>query len=339
MSVPVSTAESTVPTVGFATVAELLSRRGPLKWSGRVTFPARELAGWEWPLTVFRGPKDGPSATVIGGTHGAEYVGMLAVRRLAAALKPEAVKGTLYLLPVLDLPSFWGKTPFVCPVDGKDPAVCFPGNPKGTFTEVMDYHIWRSFFEPSEAILDLHGGDICEDLIPFTIMQTSGDPQLDARTEMACRAFELPFLVVRPLQPPTGIRKHLAVGAERGKVALVAEIGGAGNASPNEVTQMHDGLVRSLGYLGVLKELPFNKDATKNCRVTSVTASRDGVFTPFVRVGSEVEEGQRLGRLDDLAGAWSEDLVAPSGGTVLFMNRVPAAPKGTTMFGIGFTGA
>ncbi len=322
-----------VTPVPMAEVSELASGPGPLQWIGRVTFPSSRLEGWAWPLTVFRGAEAGPTVTVIGGTHGGEYVGMLATRKLAATIRPEDVRGTLYLLHVLNLPSFRGKTPFICPIDGKDPAVCFPGDPDGSFTEVMCHHVWQSFFKPSEAIFDLHGGDICEDVVPFTIMQITGNAELEARTEMVARAFELPLLLVWPLPP--AVRKHLAVAGERGKVGVVVEIGGAGNATTAEVDLMCGSLLRSLGHLGVLPERPFRPEVTRKCRSAPIVAPREGFFTPCVRVGSVVEQGQLLGRVVDINGEWEDEIRAPVGGTVLITNRVPAAPKGGGLFGIG----
>lgn len=324
---------------GVASVEEVrkhLAKPGPHRWSGRVSFAGPPLQGWSWPLTILRGSRDGPTVTVIGGTHGAEYVGVLTVLELARDLKPEGVRGTLCLLPVLDLPSFWAKVPFVCPLDGKDPAACFPGRSDGTFTEVMCQAIWDLLLEPSQAILDLHGGDICESLLPFTIMQLTGDEDLDRRTERAARAFELPYLVVRPIETSRTLSRHLAVAGARGKVAIVAEVGGAGDARPGDVQLMREGVLRSLGCLGTLTERPYRPDVSRACRVARVLAEREGVITYDVELGATVTAGQLLGRISDLAGEYTDELRAPVAGVVLFMNRVPAATKGTIMFGVEY---
>lgn len=322
--------------VNVEKVTELLARGTAIKWSGRVTFLAKPLEHWSWPLTAIRGATDGPTVTVIGATHGGEYVGVLTVLRLARALTPDQVRGTLFLLPVLDLPSFWGKVPFVCPIDGKDPAACFPGDPHGSFTEVMCHHMWKSLLEPSDGILDLHGGDICEDLIPFTIMQLTGNTELDARTELAARAYGFPYLVIRPLEAPIGAaRRLLSVAGGSGKVALVAELGDAGKADPADVQTMYEGTLNSLGCLGSIEQRPFEASVSKACQVARVTAPRDGCFVRYVGVGSHVQAGQLLGRIADLAGEFEDELYAPTGGVLLFGNRVPAASKGAIMFGIG----
>jgi predicted deacylase len=48
------------------------------------------------------------------------------------------LSGTIVSLPLLDVPAFLERTPFVCPIDGKNPNRFFPGNPEGSFTEIMD---------------------------------------------------------------------------------------------------------------------------------------------------------------------------------------------------------
>ena len=49
------------------------------------------------------------------------------------------------------MPAFLPRTPFVCPIDGKNPNRFFPGDPEGTFSEVLDDAIFRTVITPSDG--------------------------------------------------------------------------------------------------------------------------------------------------------------------------------------------
>lgn len=131
-----------------------------------------ELAGIRVPLAEAVGGCDGPTVTVLAGVHGCEYASMAAVREFLRGLEPGSISGRLVAVPVLNIPAFRARTPFVVPEDGKNLNRCFPGDPAGTLAERLASATFRQLIEPSDFLLDLHAGDIVEALAPFTI---SGD--------------------------------------------------------------------------------------------------------------------------------------------------------------------
>ncbi len=72
---------------------------------------------------------------------------------------------------------------FVCPLDNINPNRVFPGRADGTFSEVLAYHFFQEIFSHVDYLIDLHGGDMVEDLIPFTIFQETGQAEVDQRSE------------------------------------------------------------------------------------------------------------------------------------------------------------
>ena len=114
--------------------------------------------------------------------HPAEYPAIEANIRFTRALDPARLRGTVVSLPLIDVPAFLPRTPFVCPIDDKNPNRFFPGDPKGTFTDVMDDAIFRTVIAPADALIDLHGGDMVEALVPFSIYSVSGNDDVDARS-------------------------------------------------------------------------------------------------------------------------------------------------------------
>jgi uncharacterized protein len=110
---------------------------------------------------------------VIAGVHGAEYTCTAAVREFARALDPAWVHGRITAVPVANLLSFWERSPFVVPLDEKNLNRNFPGDPAGTFTEVLAHRITEAFIRPTDYLLDLHAGDLSEALEPSALHDES----------------------------------------------------------------------------------------------------------------------------------------------------------------------
>src|ERR1051325_9258959 len=135
-----------------------------------IKFPGTALANDEpRPVISVAGAKPGPVIFVNAGVHGGEYPAVEAVIRLSKTLDPKKISGTVILMPVLNLPAFRSRTPFVCPIDNVNPNRVFPGEPEGSYSEQMVNALMNTFVAHADAYIDLHGGDIPEDLVPFVI--------------------------------------------------------------------------------------------------------------------------------------------------------------------------
>src|SRR3712207_560420 len=159
------------------------------------------LREWSWPYATIVGERDGPLATIIAGFHGCEYVSIHAAMRLAGELDPAEVHSRVLVLPVVNLPAYWERTPFVCPLDGKNPNRFFPGDPNGTFSEAMDHFVFTSCIAPADALLDLHGGDLVEELAPFAIYADDAAPAVVERSRAMAEAFGLTYTIARREEP------------------------------------------------------------------------------------------------------------------------------------------
>src|SRR5215469_8416223 len=94
-----------------------------------------DIAGYDVPVVDVAGSGDGPKLTVIAGVHGCEYASMAGVRLWSASLAGRELRGSVRAVPVLNLPGFEARSPFVMPPDGKNLNRHFPGDPAGSFTE------------------------------------------------------------------------------------------------------------------------------------------------------------------------------------------------------------
>ncbi len=303
---------------------------------GQLRFSHPDLTEWSWPYVAVRGAADGPRLALLSGVHPAEYPAIEANIRVCRDLDPARLRGSVVALPIVDVPAFLPRTPFVCPIDQKNPNRFFPGDPKGTFTEVMNDAIFRAVIEPADALVDLHGGDMVEDLVPFSIYSVSGDEALDRRSADIGRAFGLPYLVASTPKPG-GLGGTTVQAAAGVKVpGIVAEAGGRGLLTEPETQLLVDGVANVLRHLGMLDGAASGGTApVEVSRFTWLTAPAEGMWYPAVSVGDEVREGQTVGRIGSLFGEPLGEITAPHGGYVLFLTSSPAMRQDGLVLAIG----
>src|SRR3954471_19023112 len=177
-----------------------------------IKLPGAALANDEpRPVISVAGSKPGPVLFVNAGVHGGEYPAIEAVIRLGKTLDPAVIAGTVILMPVLNLPAFRTRTPFVCPVDNVNPNRVFPGDANGSYSEQMTHALVNEFVAHADAWVDLHGGDIPEALVPFSICR-GGNDDVDVRSKELAIAFGLPYALAvnKPVQPAKGSSSYVA---------------------------------------------------------------------------------------------------------------------------------
>lgn len=294
------------------------------------------LAGWSWPYTTIVGHEDGPQTTIIAGIHGCEYVSIRAAIRLATELDPGEVCGRVLIVPVINMPAFRERTPFVTPLDGKNPNRFFPGDPAGTFTEVLADFVFTTCIAPSDAFIDLHGGDLVEALEPFAILAADAAPDVVARSRALAEAFGLPY-TVNQRGAPAGQRAGMtyAAAAAIGIPGLIAEAGGIGQLTLPDVDLLVNGSRRALRAAG-------NLDGAAIVPGTRYLEEFSWCYTPVggfwiadVRAGDGLAAGQEIGRVLALSGAVLETIVAPAAGVVLFLTTSAAVQPHGLLLGLG----
>jgi hypothetical protein len=291
------------------------------------------LAGLDVPVIEVTGARPGPRLTVIAGVHGCEYSSIEAARRFAGTLDSDRLAGRVVVLPVLNVPAFWGRTPFVVPVDGKNLNRCFPGDPEGSFAGALAHEIFERYICQSDALLDLHGGDMVEALEPFTLYDPS---PVEDRSRAMAAAFGLRY-VIRMEEPDefAGMTSTAAAGA--GIPAIIAEAGDRGQVDPGAVGALVAGARNVAAWMGMLLGEPFVKPEglVHVRRSTVVRSGSEGWWEPSVPCGSEVRRGQRLGAVRDLFGAELENVASPDDGVVFVITTSPAVRPGDLLIEVG----
>jgi predicted deacylase len=292
------------------------------------------LAGLDVPVIELTG-SDGPRLTVLAGVHGCEYAPMAAVRRWTGALAGRELRGSIRAVPVLNLPAFRARSPFVVPDDGKNLNRCFPGDPAGTVTDRLAHAAFTQLIEGSDALVDAHAGDMVEALEPFALYDAG--PSEDRARELAA-AYGLGYVIRQEPGPGRAVGGTTSTAAaEIGIPAIIAEAGGCGLVEPDAVAAHVRGLDRVLALLGMTSDPAPDGEAPVHLgRFLWLRAAGEGWWEPAVRPGERVAAGQVLGTVSSLDGGQVLQLVtAPAPGVPMFITSSPAVAANGLLLGLG----
>ncbi len=314
---------------GEIQVGSLSASRGQ-KMSGTQTL---NLDGHstELPVFIINGNADGPTLAVTGGVHGAEYASIEAALRLGRTLEPEQLRGRVIVVPVVDMPSFKARSIYICPLDGRNPNRFFPGNPKGTASEQLDDWLYQNVIKQGNYLVDLHGGDLNEALVPFTLFQKFGNKELDQKSLEMARVFGIRYLVSSEVKGST-----TSAAAMAGVPGILAESGGQGVWHEEHIARHTMGPSRLMRHLGMIEgPSPDPLPTQVMDQFVWLRSEHDGYYYPKPQVGDMVRKGQDLGRVADFRGNTLQAITAPLDGTVLFLVSSLAMNKGDPLLAVG----
>ena len=322
------------------TVGSATARRGE-KATGVIAVPAGVDAALDIPVALFHGARPGPVLALVAGAHGTEYASVIAMEQLIRQLDPAKIRGTVIVVPLVNIPSFQKMVPHLNPVDGKNMNRFYPGNPTGTQTERASFAITRQVVEPSDHLVDMHGGDIDESLRPFSYWTVTGHAAQDAASKAMVLAFGLPYIVVSRDRPQdAGASRYLEnTASTRGKASFTAEAGHAGTVDASDVDTLVNGSLKLMAHLRMLdRKASAVRHPVWLTEMLSVTATVGGIFYPEVKRDQRVKKGARLGHTTDYLGREVEVATAPADGIVLYVRPVPSMNTGETIAAIGVVG-
>ena len=295
------------------------------------------------PITVINGTRQ-TSATptgvaVFGGTHGNEYEGQIAVKRLCLDLDPAQMSGCVVLMPQLSERACAAHTR-AAPDDGVNMNRAFPGDARGTLSRRIAYFVKHHVFPHAGIVLDLHAGGreasfpICTSLHPME------DAEREARAIAVARLFDTPFIYLYARSMASGL---LTDEAEHdGRVAIGGEFGFGEGASVRGVAHAYEGVRNVLRHAGILADPIVRIDAARPTPPRVVQAPDladyvpcpvDGIWEPLVVPGQDVRAGDPIGRLHQFEDHSSEPIpvVAHRDGVIVALHFGAACRRGVTL--------
>jgi predicted deacylase len=294
------------------------------------------------PLTVINGLQGTNANGVIcfGGTHGNEYEGQIAVKRLCTELDPERISGRVVLIPQLSESACVANTR-TSPLDGVNMNRAFPGNPRGTVSSRIASFVKRVIFPLGRVVIDIHAGGregafpLCASFHPIP------DPEQRAEIATVSRLFDTPFAFIYASTMASGLLTDEAEA--EGKITIGGEFGSGEATNRAGVRHAMEGVRNVLKHYGQLEgEIvslrPPGAEATKLVKAdhleSYVPCPRDGVWEPTVELGAFVSQGDIIGRLHDFSDHSQPalDIRSSRTGYVLMLHLSARPSKGQTLF-------
>lgn len=301
----------------------------PGKQQGFLQVPySHNLGGWAnvmIPITIVARGK-GPTVLVLGGNHGDEYQGQIAIMKLARELTPEKITGRIILIPSLNFPAARAATR-LSPVDGMNMNRAFPGDAEGPVTSQIAHYLRTVLFPISDVVIDIHSGGRSMEFVPCSHMHLVPDRQQRAKMFAAMLAWGTDFCFIYADIAGTGL---LPVEAEnQGKLVVTTELGG-GECIPASVHRIaQSGLKNVLIHVGALKgRVQPRKAAAIITQATNredyILAPESGIFEIALDLGTKVKKGQIVGYIHHLErpDRAPEEIIAASAGYLITM-RAP----------------
>ncbi|QWA13440.1 succinylglutamate desuccinylase/aspartoacylase family protein [Sodalis ligni] len=295
-------------------------QRGNLQW-GFLSFSHPLLTELQLPWFDITAAEPGPKLAIIAGMHPNEVAAMEAALRLKEYFAANLRRGSVAILPILNMPGLYSHAEFVCPVDDKNINFLSPGNPQGSFSEALIDAVLNVWAKDAAVFIDLHGGDLREEVAKFVMCQLIGDGDFDGRTRALAHQFDADAIVEFDVDQRNNRGRATNELPWLGRHAVMAE-GGANGILDEENTLFHfTGVANIARYLGLTADA-FAPRVRRNRVVSNfykVEAPRSGRLYLDVAVGQTVSRGQRLGIVHDLFGDWLADIIAPFSGLILMI--------------------
>lgn len=297
-------------------------------------YPA--LKGWVWPTVEIVGQHPGPHLAVIAGVHVNETSSIEAAIRLQKTLEPSRMRGRISIMPVVNLPALPHRSQYVCPLDNKNINFSFPGNAEGSFAEAIAYALLNDWAVDADCLVDLHGGDLCENVAHFTVCQMIGDEEFDRRNLEFARCFDAELVVQLDASHLSHLGRSCTGRASQKRQAAFAEAGRIGLIEENNVLFHVEGVLRLAHRLGITNTSPLSRrEPQLISRYIWIPAPSDGLYRYRVSAGQRVAKGTVLAVAEDTYGETIGEVTAPEDGFILWTVSHAFVPTGSFIMGFG----
>ena len=306
-------------------------------------------SGWGFslvPLTVINGLRAAapgsapPGIAVFGGTHGNEWEGQVAVKRLCQELDPSDISGRVILMPQLSQ-SACAANQRVSPYDNVNMNRAFPGNPRGSISYRIADFVKSRVFPKVRVVIDLHAGGHEGGFALCTSFHPVPDPAQFAEMSHVASLFDTPFVLIYSSQMASGLLSDEAEA--EGKVAIGGEFGFGEGVNRRGVLHAYEGVLNVMRHYGMLGGEIRKIDAARLSAPRLVDAQHledyiptpsTGIWEPLVELGEDVRQDQLLGRIHDFTdhSVRPREIYAHRSGVMIMMCGVATCQQGTTLF-------
>ncbi|WFB37416.1 succinylglutamate desuccinylase/aspartoacylase family protein [Kiritimatiellota bacterium B12222] len=270
------------------------------------------------PLLVWRGAEPGPAVFISSAVHGDEINGTGTIRELINHPGFKLKKGTLILLPVVNIIGFERHSRYM--PDRRDLNRSFPGSETGSLTSRLANLVYTEIISRCDYGIDLHTAAVRRTNFP------------NVRADMdnpGCRKLAMAFgceIIVDQSGPDGSFRK---CATKAGCPTIILEAGEVWKVEPTYLETALRGITNCLSMLGMTNKAPEPCPEPKVITTTQWVRAGAGGFLQFhVSPGEFVTKGQLLATNAGLLGLEQESMYAPYSGVIIGMSTMPAVSPG-----------
>jgi predicted deacylase len=278
------------------------------------------------PIHICHGRSPGPCLLITSAIHGDEINGVEIIRRLLGHKSLGRIKGTLMLIPVVNVFGFVAQSRYL--PDRRDLNRSFPGSPKGSMASRLADVIMSEVLPGCTHMIDLHTGAINRENLPQIRATLNSNREL----EQLAKAFNAPVVLDANLRE--GTFREAAQG--KGIQTLVYEAGEALRFDEVSIRAGVAGILNVLSHLGMTRKRTRRREHHPLIAKSTqwVRAPQSGVARSLVALGAKVSVGDELAYISDPSGGHEEVVKSTVAGIVIGRTRLPLVHEGEAVFHI-----
>jgi len=277
------------------------------------------------PIHIRRAVEDGPVVFVSGALHGDEINGTGAIRQLVQNEEFTLVRGSVILIPVLNILAFDRHSRYL--PDRRDLNRAFPGSNTGSLAARMAHTIFEEIVKRSDYGIDLHSAAVRRTNYP-NIRGDLSNPEV----KKIAHAFGCE-IIMDSKGPQRSLRRESSLA---GCHTIVMEAGEVFKVEPGIVEAAVRGVQNVLCELKMLDQVPESPDYQVVVKKSKWIRADKGGFLEFhVKPGEAVEKDQPLTTNTNLLGRDRHTVYAPYNGIVIGMTTLPAISPGDPICNLG----
>jgi len=315
----------------------MTSWKDPQDWFGTMVSPGQSVStelmitesysghNISIPIRVCRAAKPGPTVFVTAALHGDELNGTGAIRTMLADPSWELKKGTLLMVPVLNILGFERHSRYL--PDRRDLNRCFPGSSSGSMASRLAEVIFNQIVRKCDFGIDLHTAAVRRTNFPNA--RADLDNKDCARLAKAFGA----GIILHGKGPKGSLRREATAN---GCPTIVVEGGEVWKVESSVAECMVRGVFNVLIKLGMMTGEPDTPENQAVIRKTKwIRAERGGFMSMHVAPGDSIVKGQAIASNSNLLTDELSRLEAPFSGIVIGMTTLPAVNPGEPVVHIG----
>ena len=291
----------------YMNVDQALEKPGE-KTYGFIEVGRTSINTYRIPVVVISGAKPGKKVCFLAGTHGTEYASIEGLIRAVKELDPSKMSGSIVAVTVLNGPHFEHRSAFLSPIDQLNQNRQFPGIADGTLSQRTAYVVFNELVSKCDALADLHGGDIGEDIDCMVIAGKGGGQDVEKAAVDMASCFPTEYISQLP-ERVSGLT--MTAQKEYGIPCVTSEAGTPYPVREEHILFHYEGVMNILKYFKILPGEPKLSKPVINPKGHRFKTEHAGIWHGFVELGSRVNKGEKIGEVTDLFGNILETFTAP----------------------------